>query len=141
MTPLSKSTAGMSLVEIMLASGVLATALSLLFGSLMSISVIGRISEERVAARVELSSVLEDLSDIKTTAQLLSYTLPPLKGPGANHTAVLQAYLAGGTTITLPSVADPLPVLPNPVEVKVTYTWEDDAGHVYQVFASKMVGF
>src|SRR5688572_23384894 len=121
-----KSTAGMSLVEIMLASGVLATALSLLFGSLMSISVIGKISEERVAARVELSSVLEEFSDMKQASDLLGYTLPTVEGPGVNHTAVVQAYLADGTAVSLPSVANPQPTLPNPVEVKVTYTWEDE---------------
>jgi type II secretory pathway pseudopilin PulG len=134
-----KNNAGMTLVEVMLASGVMATALSLLFGSLMSISVIGRISEERVSARAELGSVMEGLNG-KTGAQLLAYVKPTLKGPGTNRAIVVQAYQANGTAVNLPFVGQTPPTLPNPVEVKVTYTWTDEKGRINLIRASRMVG-
>ena len=135
-----KNTAGMSLVEVMLAAGTLATALSLLFGSLMSIAIIGEISEETVAAQLELGSVMEDLNEL-TSSNLMTYNPPNSDGLFKTSTVLMECYLADGTAVPIPLPAgQAMPALPSPVEVKVTFAWQNDTGHVFQVSAARMIG-
>lgn len=141
-------TAGMTLIELMFACGILAMALAMIFGSLISISVIGRITESRTEAVTVLASVLEEIRALPYE-RVLTYTPPPnMEGPGVAH-AVSVACVSGGapvgetgdTTGTLPTLALPLAPdfggsLPNPLEVQVTVRWRESSGHVFQASAS-----
>ncbi len=132
----AKNTAGMTLIELMFACGVLATGLSLLFGSLISINLIGEVSTNRTVASAELAGVLEELRT-GTLREVLTYTPPELQGPGVERALQLECYDTDGNAVTLPVAdLDNLPELPNPLEVKATLVWSDEQGRVFSRAAS-----
>lgn len=135
-------TSGMTLLELMIASGMLALAMSMVFGSLISISVIGTISESRVDAANAVSSVLEQVRTM-SYQELLEYAPPELTRPGVDRTVTLECFNAAGQSVSLPLSTTLLsnpPSLPNPLEIKATVIWEDEAGHLYSKYATTYVG-
>jgi len=132
--------AGMTLLELMVASGMLTLAMSMIFGSLMSISVVGNLSENRVDAVNAVSSVLEQVRQ-QSYEQILNFTPPELTCPGVRRTVTLECYNSAGTAIPLPlGESQSLPSLPNPLEVKATLIWEDESGRVYSKYSTTSVG-
>lgn len=139
---------GMSLIEVTFAMGILATTLSLLFGALISITVIGQVNEDKAVANAELSSVVEAMRGM-SLAELLTYTPEAPAHPGVEQTVVLECFDGDAAAIALPMALDldesgkpvgPLPDLPNPVEVKATLLWTNDSGHVYQATITTAIG-
>lgn len=140
---------GMTLIEIMFAMGILATTLSLLFGSLISISLVGRINEEKAVADTALSSTLEQLRG-KPLKDLLLFTPEIPDKPGVERTVLLECYDGDGEAVSLPmdlavnpdsgALIDPLPAMPNPLEVKATLLWTNEKGHVFKTSATTAVG-
>lgn len=140
--------AGMSLLEVTFAMGILATALSLLFGSLISITVISRLNEERAVASTEVASVLEEMRDMRLV-DLLQHAPEPPGAPGVEQAVQFECYDGAGTAVALPlnietdaagQPVEPLPNLPNPLEVKVTLLWTNEAGQVYESFMTASIG-
>lgn len=141
-------TAGMSLMEVTFAMGILATTLSLLFGSLINITVVSRLNEERAIANTELASILEDMRG-RPLADVLEYA-PEIPGhPGVEQTVLMECYNGDGGAVSLPmalsrdeqgALTGPLPDLPNPLEVKVTLLWTTDSGHVFKAEATTSLG-
>lgn len=132
--------AGMTLLEVMFASGVLAMGLSMLFGALISINVVGELSESRAQATAELSGILEELRFMSRN-DVLAYVAPELTQPGTYQAVTLETYDAEGTALSLP--LDPgidAEDLPVPLEVKATLIWQDESGHVFSVFATTQCG-
>ena len=144
--------AGLTLLELMFAAGVMAMALSLLFGSLISVSVIGRINESRTEAVSVLSSVLEEVRTMPLQ-DLQTYAPPQLHGPGESYLVELACYAPKMTsedeeqTAPLPTgeferMTFPLPTefdmttLPNPLEVEVTVRWREANERVFQARSS-----
>jgi len=148
MTRNPANNAGMSLVEVMFAMGILATTLSLLFGSLISISVVGKINEEKAVANTALSSTLEELRG-KPLKDLLLYAPDTPDKPGVERSVLLECYDEDGTAIELPmdlavdpdsgALLEALPSLPNPLEVKATLLWTNEKGHVFKAYATTSV--
>lgn len=141
-----KRNAGMTLIEVMFAAGVVAMALAILFGSLISISLIGRLNQGQMAATTALSTVMEELRTL-SYAELLEYTPPELTGLGIEHVVTVECLLGGegegegaGTTVALPLPEDFTGTLPNPVEIRVTLTWREETGHAYEMVASTVRG-
>lgn len=149
MTRHPSDNAGMTLVEIMFAMGILATTLSLLFGSLISISLIGRLNEEKAVASTALNSTLEELRG-KPLKDLLLYAPETPDKPGVERTVLLECYDDDGVAMEIPmdlevdpdsgALLEALPDLPNPLEVKATILWTNEKGHVFQAHATTSVG-
>jgi len=131
---------GMTLLELMFASGILAMALSMLFGSLISISVLSSIAEDRTVAAAQVASMAEEIRTLNFDT-LLDYVPPPVDGPGASRVMVIEVFDANGTAIAVPLDASGAnPTLPNPLEVKITMVWETNGGRVYSSYVSTQVG-
>lgn len=135
-----KNNDGMSLIELTFASGVLAMALSMLFGSLMTITMIARLNEDRAVANVELANVLDGVRGM-TMEELMDYQAPLLSQPGTKTAVALVCYDTEGKTVPLPLVqqGNEKPDLPNPLEVKATLMWSNKKGHVFESYATILV--
>ena len=144
---------GMTLIEVMWASGVLAIALALLMGSVISISVVGAINEGQTQAISALSSVLEELKTMPFE-DVLTYTPPDLACPGKSFMVTVSLVIPPDTEESESEesephvIALPLPpdgptsaeelTIPNPVELHVVLAWEEDNGQIFQVNGSTM---
>ena len=129
---------GVTLLELMFACGIMAMALSLLFGSMVTISLANKVTEDRGIAVTHLASVMEEIR--ATPAALFSYVPPPLTGAGWAEAVQVRCYDATGEAITLPVDADTLTTpLPNPLRVECTATWHDEKGHEFSLSASEWV--
>lgn len=135
-----KNDTGLTLIELMFASGILAMALSMLFGSLISISSLSIIAEDRTVAAAQVASVAEEIRAMPFN-QLVAFTPPPIDGPGVNRAVLVEVFDADGTAMALPLAAGQnLPLLPNPLEVKITMVWENSGGRVYSSYVTTQVG-
>ena len=126
--------AGLTLLEVMFAAGVLAMALSLLFGSLLSMNVVGQISESRTSAASQLASVLEELREMPIE-QVVNYTPPELYGPGVSTVVSVGYYDADDGFVLLPLAGDAPLNLPNPLQVKAELIWTDERDRLYSMEA------
>ena len=124
----------MTLLDLMYAAGVLALALSLLFGSLMSLSVIGQLSESRTQAAAHVASVLEEVRRLPLEG-IVAYTPPEFYGPGVERAVNVGFYNANGELVALPVGEDVPAGLPNPLQVRAEFIWSDDRGRLYSVQA------
>ena len=142
MTCVRKSNAGMSLLELTFAAGVLAMALSLLFGSLMSIALVARINSDKAMANTILSGVLDDVRGMSLD-DLKSYEAPTLEQLGVNRVVSLAFFDAKGAEIPLPLKEEDESLededLPNPLEVVAMLLWTDEKGHVFHTRAAMLV--
>lgn len=129
-----KNNGGFTLLEIMFAAGTLALALSLLFGSLISINVMGEVNEGRTKASNHLSSVLEDLRS-RPALSVLEMEYPVYTEDGVDMAVGLETFTTGGETVEIP-VNNPqqvLATLPNAFEVRATVVWSDSRGRLYSM--------
>jgi hypothetical protein len=152
MKALVREEAGMTLLELMFACGVMGLALSFLFGSLVSVSIVGDLSEDQGLAVVHATSVFEEIQGLDFE-QLKSYIPPALTGAGIGELVQVQCYTENGSPIQLPlstgaegegegegeGSGEADVSLPNPVRVEVLVTWYDARGHVYTSSTSQLV--
>lgn len=123
---------GFTLLEITFAAGILAMALSLLFGSLITILVVAQLNEDKALAKTHLASVLEQVRGL-TVEELMEYEPPQLDRPGVRRAISLVCFDTEGQTIELPLVGDAeQPELPNPLEIMATLLWRNEKGHVFE---------
>lgn len=148
MKKIRRTEAGMTLIELMFACGILAMTLSMIFSSLIGISVIGRLSESRTTASTTLASLIEDIQSMSFN-DLVAYVPPPIEGPGVSHTVEVECVvdaeaeeegLEEAATVPLPIPADYDGPLPNPLEVRVKLTWHEANGFTFQASASTLRG-
>lgn len=135
---------GMTLLELMFACGILALALSMIFGSLISITIMNRVNAGSTVAISTLSSVMEELNTLPFD-QILSYVPPDLLTPGVQHAVTVELVLpgAGGsdpTTVPIPLPSGFSGAIPNPVEIRVTLLWQESSGHTFQLAAATTRG-
>lgn len=126
--------AGVTLIELMFAAGILAMSLSIIFGSLISISVLGNINEQQTQAMSQLSSLVEEISQMQASS-LPGYTPPPLTGPGVSQSVTLGIVRADGVVTPMPAAGAGLAGLPNPAHIQVTLNWVDNNGRAYSMTA------
>ncbi|MCL4692387.1 MAG: type II secretion system GspH family protein [Candidatus Hydrogenedentes bacterium] len=129
---------GVTLLELTVASGILAVALVLLMGGLVSIADTNEITENQSMASSHLESVIEEIQALPYD-QLLEYQPPALPGLGATSTVQVAGIDSGGNQVLFP--VDPATLgtpLPNPTEVQVTITWNDVRGRPYTARASTL---
>jgi len=125
----------MTLLEIMIASGIMATAFVLLMGSLASVSATGVSTEERAVAASYVSSILEEVCRTDWDG-LVNYQAPGLRGLRGVAATVSIVDAAGGVH-PLP-LTGTMPSTPNPIEVRVLVTWQGKSGHPYRLAASTL---
>lgn len=134
---------GMTLIEVMMAVGVLAFSFSIVYGSLITLYTLGRVNEDRVLAVSAVSSLLEEIQAMDLTA-LADYSAPKVTMPGVDHWVTAEVVAAPESegdepkTFALPLKETSLSDLPNPAEVRVTLYWEDAEGRLYKFRASTM---
>lgn len=136
---MARSEAGIILLELMIAAGVMLGAVVLIIGSLLSVWDVIIISEQRASTYSEVSTVLEELRSL-TFDEILQYD-PELLNSTANIEEVRLAFLdADGVLISLP-VQEEIDVdaLPNPVEISLTLVQLDRKGHALTQTASTLV--
>jgi len=130
-----KRDAGLTLLELMIASGIMGMAFLYLFGAIASITNLGSTTQKRAIAQSQLSSILETVRTL-SYAQLKAYTAPTVQGLGATATARVEGFSAGGAAMTFPVPL--VTVFPNPVEVRVTITWRDARGRTNSLSESSL---
>lgn len=134
---------GMTLIEVMMAVGVLAFSFSIVYGSLITLYTLGRVNEDRVLAVSAVSSLLEEIQAMDLTA-LADYSAPKITMPGVDHWVTAEVVTPPASegdepkTYALPLDGTSLSELPNPAEVRVTLYWEDAEGRLYKFRASTM---
>lgn len=127
---------GFTLLELTFASGILAMALSLLFGSLLTIVLVAQLNEDKAIASTHVASVLELVRGMSVD-ELLEFEPPELDRPGVRRAVSLVCFDTQGNAVELPLVSDaPVPELPNPVEVMATVLWRNAKGHVFETSAT-----
>jgi len=137
-----RGASGFALIELLFAAGVLALVISLLFGSLLNVSTIGQLSENQALAVSRVSSISEELRTA-TLADLLAYEPPDFEGLGVAESIQVSCLDSAGEEIELPfegteeDLANPLP---NPVEVFVQVSWQDERGHTFTIGGSTKIG-
>ncbi len=135
---------GMTLIELMFAAGIIAMALSMLFGSLISLSLMGQVNKSRMDAIASLNNVMEQVNTLPYEGLQTFVPASDPYGPGVSRQVTIQFVVpqASGTPLLVPL---PLPSnyanpIPNPVEVRVTLSWQEQNGYVFQIMASTMKG-
>jgi type II secretory pathway pseudopilin PulG len=122
---------GLTLIELAIASGILAVAFVFIIGGIVNISDTNTIVADRTEAGSALSSVLEQLRTM-TIDQLLAYAAPAPHGLGASATTTIACIDATGASVPIPAVTPGLAsTLPNPLEVRVTVQWRDPRGRLH----------
>lgn len=121
-----KQERGMTLVELMFAAGILAFVLSMVFTSVVGVGMNREIHTEQLLAESVVNEILDQISTMDRS-QLLTFRPEVNVVPGANPILTIEAIGSNGTPIPLPTNA-PNISLPNPVEVRVTLTWESSSG-------------
>jgi type II secretory pathway pseudopilin PulG len=130
---------GLTLLELMMASGIMALALAFLFGSLIAISLASGLTENRASAVTHLSSVLEEVRGLSYN-ELLAYEPPDFHNLAPTEAITVECYKDDGTPLQLPVNPDTLTnPLPNPLQVRCTVAWNDPRGHALQMRASQLV--
>lgn len=138
----AKNDSGLALLELLFAAGIMALAISLLYGSLLNVSSVGRLSENQALAVSRISSISEELRSASVD-ELLTYVPPEFAGLGVAESVQLACVDSAGEEIELPfegteeELDNPLP---NPVEVLVTVNWQDERGHTFTISGSTKVG-
>ncbi|MDQ1257073.1 MAG: Type secretion system protein, partial [Candidatus Hydrogenedentes bacterium] len=95
-----KGEAGFTLLELLFAAGVLAIGLSMLFGSVMSVSAVGRLAEDRQLALMHVSAILEEMR-LMPFSILMTYEPPEFCGL-TNEMIEIVCYDSSGGEIPLP---------------------------------------
>ncbi len=134
---LRRNDAGLTLIEIMFASGVLATAVGIMFGALITLAVTGDIAEGRTRATTGMASVMEGIR--ASNLDVLTQTPAPVVVDGHTMAVTLEAVGSDGNPVTLP-LESAINNLPNPVEIRVTLIWQDRRGRMYTSRAATMIG-
>lgn len=135
--------AGVTLLELMFAAGVLAITLGILFGALVTLNVMGQIAEGRTQASTALAGVLEEVR-LLTFDQLIAYIPEPIESAGLDIALLIEVFDADGDPLPLPLApgggGNPISSLPNPVEVRATALWSRGGGRIFSSTASTFHG-
>ena len=138
---LRRNDAGMTLIELVFAAGVLAVALSTMVGALLTLTVMGDVAEGRTRATTALASVMEQVR--ATGPQVLTETPAPVECDGQTMAVMMEVFNDEGEPLSVPLSVDSegnLPDLPDPMEVRVTVMWEDRRGRLYSSRSTTMLG-
>jgi len=134
---------GMTLIEVMLAISVLAFSFSVVYGSLITMYVLGRTNEDRVLAVTAATSLLEEVQAMDMSSLSNFKASNYLTLPGEEHWVTADVIIPdddGPSAVPLPLESMKVTDLPNPVEVRLSVNWVDKDGRAYQYSVSTMKG-
>lgn len=139
---MQRNDAGLTLIELTFAAGVLAVALSVMMGALLSLTVMGDVAEGRTRAVTALAGVIEEIH--RVGPEMLAQTPEPVESNGYVMAVMIEAIDTDGIAMELPLAVDangnPSATLPNPVEIQVTVMWEGVRGRVFSARSTTMMG-
>lgn len=155
MPKITGNNAGMTLLELTIATGIMTVALAMSFGGVLSMVSVGRLSEEQEIATTHLATVMEELRTCNIE-DIIAYEPPYLEGLGEEVYVALEYVNEEGNVVALPAAAgsegegegegedgvgavDPAS-LPNPLELRVEITWLGERGREYSMDASAIFG-
>jgi len=122
-----KSDSGLTFVELMLAAGILAVSMAMLFGSLISVGTMNEIAESRTRAEADLITIMEEVEVVSRlpVENLIEYQAPELYGVGTLETITVECVTDAGDRIALPAEVSNLPEggFPNPARIECTISW------------------
>ncbi|MCA1901410.1 MAG: type II secretion system GspH family protein [Candidatus Hydrogenedens sp.] len=121
-----KKQQGMTLVELMFAGGIMAFVLSMIFTSVVTVGMNSEIHTQRLQAESVVNEILDQISRTDVT-QILNFTPNLNHLPGNRAVVRIEAITASGSPISLPTTTNVS--LPNPLEVRVTLTWQTTRGY------------
>ena len=101
MNPRLTDESGLTLLELMLAAGVLALALAFLFGSLITMSLASGLTENRASAVTHLASVLEEIRGLSYN-EMLAYEPPEFDNLAPTEAITVECFKDDGTSLELP---------------------------------------
>lgn len=136
-----ESNAGVTLIELMFAAGVLSVALGILFGALLTLYVMGRVAEGRGHAAMALAGTIEEVRNL-SHEQLLQYSPEPITFEGLEIGVFFEAVTEDGELLPLPldaSAGEPA-ALPVPTELRATALWSGIDGRVFSASVSMVHG-
>ncbi len=138
-----RNDAGMTLIELMIAAGIMTVAFVLLFGSIISISGTGQMSEDRAMAAAHMGTITEELRGLGWN-EFLAYQPPALVGLGTGAQIDIELIDTSGANETvlgaLPTTHSDLAAAfpPNPIEARITISWMDIRGHQLSTSATAL---
>ncbi len=142
MARLRRNDAGVTLIELTFAAGVLATALGIMFSALITLAVMGDVAEGRSRATTAMSGVMEGMRAAGPMAVLTSEPAP-VSCDGHTMAVMMEVFDTDGEPMALPITPDVngnLPPLPEPMEIRVTLMWEGRGGRTYSTRSAMMMG-
>jgi len=132
---------GMTLLEVLIASGVMAIALVFTIGSILSVSSTTGLSEDQAIATATISSVLEELRSMTFDEVLAYQPAPPARSGMILAGMMVDCFDASGAPLALPVDVSTLGApLPNPLEVRVTVAWRDEFGRPFVMSSTAYFG-
>lgn len=131
-----RSDAGFTLVELMIASGIIGVALAMTMGSLVSVATAQRTTEASAVAATHVSSILEEIRNTTSIDDVYEYIAPNIRGLGSSAVVTVSCFDVADNEIYLPltsvseseSIPIVRPTLPNPALIQVTIQWTDADG-------------
>lgn len=131
------SDAGFTLVELIIASGVVGVGMAMAIGSLISVSTAQRTTEANAVATTLNISVLEEVRNTTSINHVYAFVPPDIRSLGLGASAVVTVTLVdtANNEHALPLTGG-VPIMPNPVEVRSLIQWMDQEGRVRQQQAS-----
>lgn len=133
-----RSKAGLTLLELIFAVGVLSIALGIMFSTLINLFSMGQIAEGRTRAAMIMTSVMETVRGMDAET-LLVWDPNPIEFEDSNAVVMIEAIGNDGGSVELPA-ANTLSEFPNPMEVRTTVFWTQTRGRVFSLTASTFVG-
>ena len=142
MARLRRNDAGVTLIELTFAAGVLATALGIMFSALITLAVMGDVAEGRSRATTAMAGVMEEMRSA-TPMDVLTTAPAPVTTDGHTMAVMMEVFDTSGDPLVLPLTPDisgNLPPLPEPMEIRVTLMWEGRRGHTFSTRSATMMG-
>lgn len=129
---------GLTLIEVMIAAGILAVAMVMALGSLVSIATTTSLSEDRATAAAVVSSVIEQM---RATPSINIRNFEPNEVVGGRIGVEAWVVTPNGDEIALPAESDvPTQNFILPIQVRVRASWVDVGGRELAVESSTIVG-
>jgi len=127
---MDKHEEGFTLVELCIASGIMAMVFLFLMGGVIDVNDSNQVITQRTIAQAQLQSVLEQMRSL-TIDELAVYTPAAMTGLGSQSAVSLACVDSSNNTVTIPlASAATASSLPNPLEVRATVTWRDPHGRL-----------
>lgn len=130
-TSLLTETDGVTLIELCIASGIMAVCFLFLIGGIVDMHGSNEIVAGRTLAQAQLMTVMEQMRAMPFET-LMAYSPTPVAGLGDSATISVSVVNSSGQLVSLPITNTAVSsALPNPLEVRATITWRDSQGRLY----------